>query len=201
MAEILARRASASDRTAIALALAAAHENDPVMKFIFPNFDVRIRRLPRFYEVLFDCDMAAGACYVTNSGEAATLWRAPGAERLSFREKAQQSLSWLDACGTALGRTLAVSVQSDANHPGEPHWHLQVAGCAPVMQGKGFGTAAIRAGIAQADRDQIPCYLDTTAGNIGFYQRLGFSVIKSWKISGGGPENWSMIRAAGRSPA
>jgi GNAT superfamily N-acetyltransferase len=190
------RSASRSDRAAVNSMLAAAFQDDPVMTYLFPDAKVRRSRLPRFFSVIFDGDGAAGERFVTDGIEAATLWRRPGRGHLSLREKVIQAVPWLRASGTALGRALAVSAASDANHPAGPHWYLHIAGCSPDHQGQGFGTAAIRAGLTRADADGVPSYLETAnETNIAFYQTLGFHVTHHWSVLNG-PKNWSMIRPA-----
>jgi ribosomal protein S18 acetylase RimI-like enzyme len=190
------RSAILSDRTAVNQMLARAFQDDPVMAFIFPNPDVRRAKLPRFFSVIYDGDGVSGARLVTDGCEAATLWRRPGCGHLTLTEKIVQSLPWLRAAGFALGRALTISAASDANHPAEPHWYLHIAGCSPDHQGQGYGTAAIRAGLARADADGLPSYLETAKEtNIGFYQGLGFHVTHSWRVHLG-PQNWSMLRPA-----
>ncbi len=190
----IVRSANPNDRSEVNKMLARAFHNDPVMVYIFPNEKVRRSRLPRFFSVIFDGDGSCGERFVTDNNEAATLWRRPGYGHLSLREKVQQALPWLRAAGPALGRALTVSAASDANHPTEPHWYLHIAGCSPDHQGQGYGTAAIKAGLARADADGIPSYLETAnEANLPLYKALGFSVTHRWHVPDG-PEHWSMLR-------
>lgn len=188
------RFATADDRAAVTAMLGAAFQDDPVMSFIFPDAAVRRIRLPRLFATSYDVDGVRGARYVTDGGEAATLWRAPGHGRLSLREKVMLSVPWLASVGLAFGRALAVSAASDANHPPEPHWYLDVAGCAPKAQGRGFGAAAIRAGLAQAQADGVAAYAETAnEANLPVYGALGFVVTHRWQVPDG-PTHWSMLR-------
>jgi len=190
------RPAGARDRSRVCATLAAAFQDDPVMSFIFPDAADRRLRLPRLFGILFDGDGAHGARFMSLGGEAATLWRAPGQGHLGWPEKLRHGLPWLWAAGLSLPRALAVSDASDANHPDEPHWYLHVVGCAPAAQGQGFGAAAIRAGLARADGDGVPAYLETAnEGNLRFYERLGFVVTHQWRVPNG-PLHWSMLRRA-----
>jgi ribosomal protein S18 acetylase RimI-like enzyme len=176
--------------------LGAAFQDDPVMSFIFPDAADRRARLPRLFAIAFDLDGATGARFMTKGGEAASLWRAPGHSRLSLREKIVLSVPWLAAVAFALGRALAVSAASDANHPPEPHWYLDIIGCTPEFQGQGFGQAAIRAGLARADADGVASYLETAnEANLDLYSTLGFVVTHRWRVPDG-PVHWSMLRKA-----
>ncbi len=190
------RPAGRPDLPRLAPMLAAAFRDDPIMAFIFPDAEVRRARLAAFLAVIVTSDAAAGACYMTADGEAATSWRAPGRGHLSFREMLSSAWPWLATTRLALGRALIFSAASDAHHPSEPHWYLHVAGCAPEHQGQGFGGAAIRAGLARSDADGVPAYLETaTESNLAVYRALGFRVTGEWRVRSG-PLCWSMLRPA-----
>lgn len=188
------RAASSGDRDVVTAMLGVAFQDDPVMSFIFPDEVVRRARLPRLFAIAYDLTAATGARYTTDGGEAATLWRAPGNVHLSLREKLMLSAPWLATVGSAFRRALAVSAASDANRPVEPHWYLDVAGCAPEAQRRGFGGAAIRAGLARADADGVATYAETAnEANLDVYGALGFAVTHCWRVPGG-PMHWSMLR-------
>jgi len=169
------------------------------MRFIFPDPADRRRRLPRMMAILYDGDGAHGARFMTDGGEAATLWRAPGQGHLGLIEKLRYGLPWLHAAGFALPRALAFSAASDAEHPAVPHWYLHVVGCRPEQQGRGYGSAAIAPGLARADADGVPVYLETAnEENLPFYRRLGFAVTHEWRVPNG-PRHWSLLRPVGGS--
>jgi hypothetical protein len=42
----------------------------------------------------------------------------------------------------------------------------------------------------------MPGYLETTVENLGFYGSLGFQVVGEIAIGGGGPVEYSLLRAA-----
>jgi ribosomal protein S18 acetylase RimI-like enzyme len=192
------RAAKADDRWAVTNMLAAAFQADPVMAFIFPDADDRRLRLPRLFAILYDGDGDHGMRTMTDGCEAATLWRAPGKGHLSLAEKLRYGLPWLNAAGFSLGRALAVSAASDAAHPAEPHWYLHIVGARPESQRRGFGGAAVMAGLTRADQDHLPAYLETAnEQNIGFYDRLGFVVTHEWRVPNG-PLHWSMLRKPNR---
>jgi GNAT superfamily N-acetyltransferase len=62
-------------------------------------------------------------------------------------------------------------------HPREPHRYLAFVGIDPAHQGHGIGSALLAPTLATADRDGIPCYLETPfERTLPFYRRLGFGV-------------------------
>ncbi|MER7503590.1 GNAT family N-acetyltransferase [Nonomuraea pusilla] len=78
---------------------------------------------------------------------------------------------------------------------GEPAFMLATVGVLPSQQGRGAGTALLRPGLAEADRDGLPATLETSASdNVRFYRRLGFQVTGEIEIPGGGPHVWAMRR-------
>ena len=188
----LATRPVTQSRDAVARLLAAAFQDDPVMAFILPDPETRRRCLPALFRILHDSDVPHGACLTSPGGAAATLWRAPGSPYEPWWHTLLHARLWLAALGPAVPRALAFSLASNTNHPPEPHWYLHAAGCDPAQQGRGHGSAAIRAGLRRADADGVPAYLETaTPRNIAYYQRFGFRVTHSWRPQGG-PETWSM---------
>jgi GNAT superfamily N-acetyltransferase len=193
--ELKVRPAGDADIVGITRMLAAAFQDEPAMSFIFPDPDTRRARLPGFFKVIYQSDYPAGACYVTANGEAATIWQAPGHGYLSWLEKIRLAWPWIAASRMALGRALTYSAASDANRPKEPHWYLHIAGCAPSEQGRGFGGAVIRAGLARCDLDGVAAYLETsTESNLVIYESLGFVTTHEWTVKNG-PRCWSMFRS------
>jgi len=190
------RVAGNRDRSSIAATLARAFGEDPATSFIFPDPVRRARQLPKLFALLFDEDVR-GMRLVTAGGEAATLWRPPGGNRTSRLDLLREAIPLLRIFGTALGRALAVSDAIDLHLPDGEYWYLHIAGCEPAQQGKGFGGAAVRAGLERIAGSGLPAYLETPLErNIGFYQGLGFEVTADWVVPKGGPRFWSMWRGA-----
>ena len=180
----------------IARTLARAFQNEEACSYIFPDPEVRARRLIAMFRVMVANDAKAGSAYQTESGEAITLWRAPGNPSGTAWESAKSLLPLIAALGPSIGRGLQVSGLNEKHYPTEPFHYLHFAGCAPEHQGKGLGGAAIRAGLAQADADHLPAYLETaTERNIGIYRNLGFEVIAEWSVTRALPF-WGMLRPA-----
>lgn len=180
----------------IAISLARAFQNEEACSFIFPDPQVRARRLIAMFRVMIAGDAAAGRIFATAGGEAVTLWRSPGRARASRSEFAASAFPFLCALGPGIGRGLKVSGQIEKHYPDTPFHYLHFAGCIPEQQGRGFGAAAIRAGLAQADADHLPAYLETASeGNIGLYRSLGFELTAQWHVSRDLPF-WGMLRPA-----
>jgi ribosomal protein S18 acetylase RimI-like enzyme len=197
LADAAVRLAGGADRARIAALLASAFADDPAMGFIFPDPADRGKRLPRLFALMIDNGASAGMRLVTAGGEATTLWRAPGHARTTRLAMLRSLVPMLHALGPALGRAMRVSEAIDAHLPAGDFWYLHIAGCDPAHQGRGFGAAAVRAGLRRA-AGRLPAHLETpTERNLGFYGGLGFRVTSEWTVPGGGPRFWSMRREPG----
>lgn len=57
------------------------------------------------------------------------------------------------------------------------HWYLALVGVDPKYQGQGLGGKLVRSLSAQADADNVPCYLETTGlRNVAIYKKCGYEV-------------------------
>jgi GNAT superfamily N-acetyltransferase len=67
-------------------------------------------------------------------------------------------------------------------------------GADPLVQGKGVGSRLLQEGVARADADGLPCYLETQKeANLAFYGRHGFAVRDTIEVPGA-PTVWTMQR-------
>ena len=184
------------DQAAVVQTLAQAFQNDPALCWIIPDAERRRARLPMLFDILFESDLPTGMILGSAGGEAASLWRAPGTADTGVLELLRSALPMIRIFGSGIGRGIAISNALDAHHPKAfPYWYLHFVGVEPGFQGKGWGGAIIRDGLARTAADGLPTYLETaTPENVPLYQRLGFDIVKEWDVPGGGPHFWSMLR-------
>jgi len=97
------------------------------------------------------------------------------------------------------GRLLAIRADMDRHHPMErPHAYLWFLGVAPAAQGRGVGSALLRAAGVRLDAAAMPAYLETgTTRNVALYERHGFKVLSEHKARADAPTMWSMWREPG----
>ena len=97
------------------------------------------------------------------------------------------------------GRLQAIRVDMDKHHPMDRrHAYLWFLGVAPAAQGRGVGSALLRAANARLDAERLPAYLETgTTRNVALYQRHGYQVLSEHKARADAPPMWSMWREPG----
>lgn len=190
------RTAARSDRDTVVTTLAEAFQHEPAFSFILPDPAARRRALVRAFRIIFAEDIWAGAIMMTPQAEAVTAWRSPAQMREGQWEAIRTRLPYLLAFGPAIIRAAQVADLIKAHLPAEGCWYLHYAGCHSDHRGKGFGGAAIRAGLARADAERAKAWLETAdEANLAIYSALGFEVACTWQVPRG-PQFWGMMRAA-----
>lgn len=183
------------ESAAVMETLAQAFQTDPALSWILPDAEHRARALRSLFRVLVPADARAGCVLRSDDDEAAALWRAPGHADSGMLEFLRNVIPLVATFGTALPRGLKVQAGIDAHRPKGRFWYLHYVGVRPEHQGKGHGGRIIRAQTAVADREGLPCWLETaTPDNVPLYERLGFVTQVEWDVAGGGPHFWGMIR-------
>lgn len=70
-------------------------------------------------------------------------------------------------------------VETLGKEQSENCWYLVYLGTKPPARGKGYGKALIRHGTDRADKDGVPCYLESSnVVNLRLYQAMGFELCK-----------------------
>ncbi len=192
-------RSGALTCSATVAALARAFDDDPVMTWIFPDEQMRRRRLPPFFaSTLRGVSLHQDGTEVVTDGTTVlgcAIWMAPG----SWRPPLRRQLAALPATIIRLGSRLPVASATYGAmmrlHPERPHWYLSGIGTDPPAQGSGVGNALMRSQMARCDAAGEAAYLESSKErNVPFYERHGFRVTGELTVPGGGPTLWLMWR-------
>ncbi|MFD4656797.1 GNAT family N-acetyltransferase [Kitasatospora sp. NPDC058444] len=189
------RAATLDDVSSISRSLALAFADDPMMCWFFPDAATRPAGLDGYFTTLFTRQYGRhGVCERT--ANAAAFWVPPQAQ-----DKAVPDEETLRELAELLGdraEPFRRSVEAAAaDVPQEPHWYLAVIGAEPATQGQGQGGALLRSGLAKADADGLPVYLESSKKeNLALYGHFGFEVLEEVRLPEDGPELWVMRRAA-----
>jgi GNAT superfamily N-acetyltransferase len=184
----------AEDRSRAIATIVSAFVDDPVERWLFPDLEQYRANFGEFVAAF------AGEAFdretVWTLGDhfhAVALWLAPGATV----DEATIAAVLTDAVADERHEDLfSVLEQMDAAHPTFTHWYLPWLGVAPEAQGNGSGGQLLVHGLAIADDDHLPVFLETpNPRTIPFYSRHGFSVTAESR-AGSCPPVTSMLRAA-----
>lgn len=166
--------ARARDRASVLATLVAAFEQDKAVRMLYPADAEYHRHFPGFLMAFGGRAFDEGAVDEDVSGRSAALWFPPGVE--PDGEAIMRHLESSLAADRFNALAAGFETQSQM-HPVEPHWYLPWMGVIPDAQNKGLGSALLRRGLARADADAMPAYLEATSPeNAALYARHGFEV-------------------------
>ena len=172
------RRATPADTAAVVAVVAAAFADYPHWVWVEADPVVRATAVRAFYGADLPPMVALGETdVVEHDGRvaAAAVWC----------RSADLAGDWgagaLGVLAPPLAARLATALGLMQRHvPAEPHWYLDVLAVDPARQGAGLGTRAVSAGLARADAEGAPCYLETArSANLPLYHRLGFETVST----------------------
>jgi GNAT superfamily N-acetyltransferase len=191
------RAATPADAEALVAMLGRAFADDPFYRWLLRSDSTRDRYARRYFLWLLRRLAPQEQVTMTTDGAAAALWALPGHWRESTWEALRLFAGLAPAMITYLPSVMRGMGQVDRLHPTEPHMHLALLGTDPPAQGRGRGSAALAPGLALADDEGLPAYLETSKErNISFYARFGFRVIEEVRMPHAGPSLWLMWRDA-----
>jgi ribosomal protein S18 acetylase RimI-like enzyme len=163
-----------TDRTRLTATLVAAFAGDPIIRWSFTDAATYLDAFPALVGALGGAAFDTGAADEVADHAGGALWIAP------------QTPLDTDAIGALLHATVATARlpelgdfldQVGEHHPDDAHWYLPFVGVDPTAQGRGLGSALLRHGLARADRDRLPAYLEASSPrNRALYERHGFVV-------------------------
>jgi GNAT superfamily N-acetyltransferase len=187
--------AAEGDRRRLLDTLASAFEDDPAIRWIYPDPEQYRRNFKHFAQAFAGRAFAWGTAFRTGDGLGAALWLPPG---IGPDEEALASLLRESVPGWDRESVFALFEEMGAYHPGEPHWYLPLTGVEPSRQGRGCGTALLRHALLHCDREGCQAYLEcTNPRNIPLYERHGFKVLGTVQVASS-PPVFPMSRPARR---
>ncbi len=209
------RALEAADIPATATMLAAALDDDPAYRFLFPRADERADGLKDFFagnlrtHLPYRCTRVA-----LDDGQlvGTVTLRPPEGFSISLWTMLREGLIPFGvAHGTsAVQRLFALKKTYDALETrlsrGERHWHVHMMAVDPQRQGRGIGAGLLQEVLAQtadaaATAEERPPAVLTThkERNVVFYERAGFEVdeVQAVSMPRTAPYRvWSMRRSA-----
>lgn len=190
------------DIRSAATTLALAFDEDPLFRFLLPRPRHRRRWLELIMTRALLDTVPAGFSHAPDGGPdaGAIAWLRPGAypppgRGWSFVWRRRQRPGLAFPTLRLLTSGLAALRAMEKVHPSEPHYYLVAFGVHPDRKGRGLGRQLLSHGLADADRDRCPAYLETSnEANLGLYSRFGFEQVDELDPGRGAPPVWTMRR-------
>jgi GNAT superfamily N-acetyltransferase len=187
----------------IAIVATEAFADDPFFFFLSPNERIRRRGLRIYWRAtigaLSDRGLLLG---VRREGRlvGAAAFVLPGRYPLPIPAQLRQAGGALRALVARPPAIVAGSrylLAMEKAHPHENVWYLAMLVVDPSAQRQGIGGALQERVYPEADRGQIPSYLETQKEeNLAYYRRFGYELVDELRPVKKGPPLWTMRREA-----
>jgi GNAT superfamily N-acetyltransferase len=167
--------------------LGGAFADDPML--VWPFGAGRTDVITDFFRAFDERIAALGWLWEAGTGLGVAAWIPPGSDEVMMEidRSMRPALSAAEARHGEMWEWIA------GNFPDEPFWYLDHIAADARHRRAGAGTALIQHGLAFADRDGVPAFLETgRPENVRYYERRGFRTISDNDAPGGGPHIWFM---------
>ena len=193
-----------SDLDSAAQLAQRAFFDDVFFRFLVPSDAMRVRSLRIVHRTVFAHLGPGGRVVCVRDERGAilglTAWLAPGSYPLAPRLQLAQVPGSLRAFYRRPRSIIdggAYQKAVNRAHPTEPHWYLWVAAVDPAYQRRGIGTVMMERVLADADEQHLASHLETQKDeNVAYYRRYGYELRDTLSPVAGGPNLYSMWRAA-----
>jgi ribosomal protein S18 acetylase RimI-like enzyme len=186
---------------AVSMMLDRTFENYPLHVAFIPDESERKKKSRYFLEFFVRYVLLHGDIYATSPKlEAVIMWLpSEKADFTVWRMIRSGLLLYIFSIGIkTILRMMSVGDYMTSIHKKyAPFRHLYgwYIGVSPEFQGKGYGSTLIKAMLARADREQLPCYGEThTEENVAMWQHYGFKVVHEGVIPGTEVTHWALLR-------
>jgi len=193
-----ARRAGSGDAEAVTEIMTAAFHDDPVWgPWAFPDAKRRNAQLSALWRFFVDAAIPSGWVWITEGGEAASLWVPPGYSELPPEYEQRLHPLLTELLGPHADTVFEGFGCFDTARPhDEPHYYLSLLATHPEHRGHGHGMALLADNLAEVDREGMASYLESTnPKNDHRYEQQGFARAGSFVLPGG-PRVTTMWREA-----
>lgn len=183
--------------------LARAFHDDPAARRLHPRGSRRhAALLSRFRSLLLGAATSEGVTDEDGALVAVAIWSGYSASPAPALRALRGAVAWLRDPVAALRVAIAAPalhrLQRDARPDGAAE--LVAIGTEPRHQGRGAGSALLRAGLDRLDARGLACYIETAQPrNLQFYRRHGFSVAAEARPPGGVP-TFALLRLSRSAP-
>ena len=192
MIEII--EAGPADLDVLSVVIAAAFHDLPPSRWLVEDETARFAIFPEYFLIYLEHGLSAGVVQATADRSAAAVWLPVGPGGPVPPDDYQRSLAAATTPWTA--RFAAFDAALERRHPaGRPHHHLALLGVRPDRQGRGTGSALLRAGHRALDAAGVPGYLEASSERSRrLYREHGYADLGPPIVLPGGPSLFPMWR-------
>jgi GNAT superfamily N-acetyltransferase len=181
--------------------LARAFLEDPMNIHFFPEYEMRKRFLPRFFQFRLRQGLRYGEVYAPSPKiEGVAIWRHSETKADSFwRMVRVGGLGLIRMVGWNRGSRMLSVARFGSNlretHCVKPYMHLGPLGVDPEYQGQGYASKLIRPMLERLDSEGLPSYLEANdESNVPIYEHLGFTVVVEKDVPDSDVKLWLMVK-------
>ena len=183
----------------LATVLSPTLYNEPLLKYLFPDEEMRRTVLLWFFRSIARSGQVSGEIYVTERIEDGAVWISRGdTVPLEYLVRTGIFTTPFKSGWSSLRRCINLCAQLKAAHDRlvkGTHWYLNTLGLKPSKPGNTIASGLLQPLLSRADLDGLPCYLETFREiDLPFYEDFGFRVEGAGRISTGGLSFWAMMR-------
>ncbi|BAY85211.1 acetyltransferase, GNAT family protein [Calothrix parasitica NIES-267] len=180
--------------------LVDAFSKDPIFDYILPEtISKRDKVSSNLWESTLRYSQQLKHVYTTPEIKGIAAWIPPGKYPLNLLEILQSGFYKIPFLLGLKGlkKFLPLFTLFDKYHEQDmhqPHWYLFALGVSSAYQSQGIGKLLIQPILERADKENLPCYLETsTEKAVRFYQRNGFEILRTEEEA---VKFWTMKREA-----
>lgn len=192
---------SKGEIAAMADVLARSFHEDPLITYLFPKEKKRPKQLADLYRFLLNLGAAEGGLLRCKEKEGAVIHCHSESRFNSLPVQLKHGL-FQTVCKMGVSsstRALKYDDFAAEIHKSvmkEPHLYLHTIGVDPVHQNLGHGSTLMKTVIADAEKSNLPIYLETSnEKNLSLYEQWGFQVKREEVVPGSESVRiWALMR-------
>ncbi len=185
------RRATAAEHGAVVEVLAEAFQDDPMLRWCYPDAERRRQLLPAYSRLLVEIVSLSDGVW-TVDGNGAVMLAVPSSGAVDPAGRRQLNAA-LREVGAEYGDRLVTATELVAAYqPTRPYLHVLALAVRGSMRSRGLGSAVLTTVLDEHGRDGLPAYLEASSpASMRLYQRHGFQVTREVSLPDG-PPMWCM---------
>lgn len=191
------RKASHADTDRLAVSLARAFDDDPILNWLIRKDNKRVQGMRSlFHTCISNLCLHHDHVFVTDDLTAGALWYPPGKYKISLIKQLILGPKMIPAVRfTGLLRLASAMDKSGRQHPKDKYYYLEFIGVIPECRGTGAGAALMQPILDICDNEKCGAFLQCSKEtNISFYKRFGFTVKGKIFLGKDSPPLWPMWR-------